>query len=210
MSQSRFVQPPHIAGWLVSLFTSAEETESILGDLLEEYSHLALKSEVPFARHWYWRQAVKTVAHLIVTGFCVAPWRTIVAAIGGLLLNRFVSGLPDKLLAVVTDRYLMFWSTHFAAYIWVLNGMLIEHVILAMLVGGIVALATKGGEMIATITLALVLCAWISASLVWAVAHLPIDVTWMLWLFADPVTIVVGGAIVRTRRSAAATQHSNA
>jgi hypothetical protein len=208
-SQADFVWPPRIAIWLVKLFASAKE-ESILGDLLEEYSYLALKSGVPFARHWYWRQAVKTIAHLVVTGFRVAPWSTTTAVIGGLLLHRFVSGLPDKLLAVVTDRYLMFWSTHFTAYICVLNGVLIEHIIVAMLVGCVVALATKGGEMIATITLALVLCAWISAALVWVATHLPMDVTRMLWLFADPVAIVVGGAIVRTRRSAATTQHSNA
>lgn len=58
-SQADFIRPPRIAAWLVKLFASAEE-ESILGDLIEEYSDLALKSGLAFARHWYWRQAVKT------------------------------------------------------------------------------------------------------------------------------------------------------
>ncbi|PYU25301.1 MAG: hypothetical protein DMG30_05885 [Acidobacteria bacterium] len=48
-SQADFVRPARIAIWLVKLFASAEE-ESILGDLLEEYSNLALKSGVAFAR----------------------------------------------------------------------------------------------------------------------------------------------------------------
>jgi hypothetical protein len=50
--QAEFVQPPRIAVWLVNLFTPAEEAESILGDLLEEFSHLASKSGVAFARSW--------------------------------------------------------------------------------------------------------------------------------------------------------------
>jgi hypothetical protein len=97
----------------------------------------------------------------------------------------------------------MYWSTHFKAYIWMLNGMLIEHLVLSMFVGCVVALAAKGREMIATMTLALVPCALMGGALIWVATHRPLDVAWMLWLFADPFAIVVGGAIVRTRRSAA-------
>jgi hypothetical protein len=208
-SQAGFVRPPRISTWLVKLFTSTEE-ESILGDLLEEYSDLASKSGIVFARRWYWRQAVKTIAHLVRTGFRGAPWSTTAAVIGGFLLHRFVSGLPDKLLSAVTDRYLAFWSTHFKAYIWMLNGMPIEHLIGSMFVGCVVALAAKGREMIATMALALVFCTLIGAAAVWVAAHRPMDVAWMLWSCADPVAIVVGGAIVRMHRSAAATLPSNA
>jgi hypothetical protein len=201
-SQPDLVRPPRLATWLVNLFASTEE-ESILGDLLEEYSDLASKSGVPFARRWYWRQTMKTIAHLADTGFRVAPWSTAAAVAGGFLLHRFVSGLPDKVLSAVTDRYLMYWSTHFKAYIWMLNGMLIEHLVLSMFVGCVVALAAKRREMIATMTLALVPCALMGGALIWVATHRPLDVAWMLWLFADPFAIVVGGAIVRTRRSAA-------
>ena len=206
--QTYFVQPPRIAVWLVNLFTSAEQAESILGDLLEEYSRLASKSGVAFARSWYWRQTVKTVAHLVGSGFLGAPWLTTAAVIGGFVLHGFVSRLPDKLLSVVTDRYLVFWSNHFKAYIWMLNGMLIEHLIASMLVGCVVALAAKGREMTATMTLALVLCALIGTAWVWVAMHRPLDVGWMLWSCSDPLAIVVGGAIVRTRRSAAASRPS--
>jgi len=78
------VRPPRLATWLVNLFASTEE-ESILGDLLEEYSDLASKSGVAFARRWYWRQTMKTIAHLADTGFRVAPWSTAAAVAGGFL-----------------------------------------------------------------------------------------------------------------------------
>ncbi len=207
--QADFVQPPRLAAWLVNLFAPADE-ESIVGDLLEEFSQLASKSGVAIARGWYWRQTLKTIAHLVGNGFRVAPWSTTAIAVGGFLLFRFVSGLPDKLLSAVTDKYLTFWSTHFQAYLWVLNGMAIAHLTGSMCVGCMVALAAKGREMVATMTLALVLCGLIGASLVWVATHQPVDIAWILWSFADPFAIVVSGAIVRTRRSTAKTVPSGA
>jgi hypothetical protein len=127
-------------------------------------------------------------------------------AVGGFFLSGLVNGLPDKVLSAITDRYLAFWSTHFQAYMWVLKGMLIEHFLLSMFAGCIVALAAKGREMVATITLALVRCALIGAALLWVATHLPLGVAWMLWSFADPFAIVVGGAIVQMRRSAVRTR----
>ena len=122
-------QPPRLAVWFINLFTAHENAESIFGDLLEEYSYLASKSGVTFARRWCWRQTVKTtIAHLFGSGYPAAPWST-TAAVGGFLLHRFVSGLPHKLLSAVTDRYLAFWSTHFNAYLWVLKAMMPVHLI---------------------------------------------------------------------------------
>lgn len=59
-SQAHFVRPPRTATWLVNLFTPADAGESILGDLFEEFSHIASNSGVAVARRWYWRQSVKT------------------------------------------------------------------------------------------------------------------------------------------------------
>jgi hypothetical protein len=74
MTKPSFVQPPRFAVWLVNLFTPYEQAESIPGDLLEEFSELALKSDGAFARRWYWRQSVKTIGHLIGCGFRSVPW----------------------------------------------------------------------------------------------------------------------------------------
>jgi hypothetical protein len=51
-SQEDFVRPPRIASWLVNLFAAGEEVESLLGDMLEKFSHLASKSGVAFAKNW--------------------------------------------------------------------------------------------------------------------------------------------------------------
>jgi len=201
-SQAEFIPPPRIASWLVNLFTPAAEAESILGDLLEEFSAIASKSGVACARRWYWRQSLKTIGHLFSTAFRVTPLLTAAAVVGGFLLHGFISGMPDKLLSTITDRYLVYWSGHFKAYMFVASdGMVIAHVILSMFVGCIVALVAKGREMVATVTLALVLCAMVGAAWVWVAMHGRMDVAWMLWSIPGPFAIVAGGAIVRTRRS---------
>jgi hypothetical protein len=123
--------------------------------------------------------------------------------LGGLLLHRFVSGLPDKLLSAITDKYLFYWSAHFQAYLWMLKGMLPAQLILGMFVGCMVALVAKGREMVATMTLVLVRFASIGAACVWVATHGFLGVAWMLWQCADPCAVVLGGAIVRMLRSAA-------
>jgi hypothetical protein len=194
--------PPRIATWLIGLFTSDKEAEAIPGDLVEEFSHLASKSGVAFARSWYWRQTVKTIAHLAGGAFRGAPLFMAAVVVGGFLLDSFLEGLPDKVLSAVTDRYLLFWSAHFQAYLWVLNGMSIAHLMASLLVGCMVALAAKGREMVATMTLGLVHCAMTGAALAWVATHgAMFGVGWLLWAFAGPFAIVVGAVIVRTRRS---------
>src|SRR5258708_32959216 len=74
MVETTFVQPPRVAAWLVGLFTPSEQTESLSGDLLEEFSELVLKSGIASARHWYWRQSAKAILNRLGTGFWGAPW----------------------------------------------------------------------------------------------------------------------------------------
>jgi hypothetical protein len=203
-SQADFVPPPHIAKWLVNLFAAGEEVESLLGDMLEEFSHLASKSGVAFARSWYWRQARKTIAHLVGNAFRVAPWLTAAIVIGGLLLNRLASGLPERAIFAVLHRYQVL-DHHFSAYVFfATDGIALGHVIASMFVGCVVALAAKDREMVATMTLGLVLCAMTGAAVLVWVATGQTWILWMLpWYVADWFAIVIGGAIVRMRRSAA-------
>jgi len=200
-SQGYFVQPPRIATWLLNLFAAGEEAESLLGDMLEEFSHLALKSGVGFARSWYWRQTRTTVAHLVGAAFRVAPWLTAAPVIGGLLLIQFVSGPLQRALFVVLFRHQVF--DHLSKHVF----FGIEAVIQSLLIGCIVALAAKCREMVATMTLAAVLCAMTTVALLLSVVakgHSSILWMWMLrylpWHFADWFAIVIGGAIVRMRR----------
>ena len=202
-SAADFVQPPRLATWLSNLFSPPDGAESILGDLLEEFSLLASKSGVAFARRWYRRQAVKTIAHIFGTAFRVAPWSTASVVAGGFLLHRFVSGLPDRLLSAVTDRYLVYWSAHFQAYIWVLKGMWPAQLILSMFVGCMVAFVAKGREMVATMTLVPLQLALVGSAWVWVAMHRPVGMAWMLLSCADSCAVVLGGAIVRMLRSGA-------
>lgn len=221
--QADFVQPPRIAVWLVTLFAPAEEAESILGDLLEEFSHLASKSGVAFARRWYWRQTVKTIAHLAGSGFRVAPWSTVAAVAGGFLLIRFGLLFYGQAMEAVLDRYRVYEylsdlgrqqpSLNVAAYMfWITRGMLIGRVLVETLAGGIVAVAAKGREMTATMALGLFLSALGVTGCLMMVARTGDYEFLFLWalpaVFADSIAIVVGGAIVRTRRSAATTRPS--
>ena len=106
--QSGFIEPPRMANRLVNLFAAAEGAESLQGDMLEEFSQLASKSEVAFARSWYWRQTWKTIAHLIGTAFRTAPLLTAATVIGGFILNRLVSGLPERAIFAALHRYQVF------------------------------------------------------------------------------------------------------
>ena len=104
-SQSHFVQPPRFAVWLLTLFAPDKEAESILGDLLEEFTLLASKSGVPFARRWYWRQTLKTIFQLAVLGFRTAPWLTAAAVIGGFFLRGVVARLVEPTIFAVIEKY---------------------------------------------------------------------------------------------------------
>jgi hypothetical protein len=188
------------------------DQESVVGDLVEEFFHHASQSGIIFARRWYWRQVVTSIAHLVVIAFRRGAWTMAAVVIGGYLLCDFVGGLPDKILSVVTDRYLVYWSNHFPAYLWVLKAMLLGHLLASLFVGCVVALAARGREMVATMTLSILLVAMaIAACLftvvktgdVWFFGALP-------WYFADRFAIVIGGIIVRTRRSAATLRYLGA
>lgn len=205
-SQTASPRPPNYALWLINLFASTEDSESLLGDMHEEFSQLASTSGVAPARRWFWWQTITTIPHLFIRGFQGAPWSTAIAVVAGFLLMRTLSRLPEMAIFALVSKYRVF-EHHFAVYSFLASdGIAIAHVITSAFVGLMVALISKRREMIATITLALVFCTLIALS--WFVSiswRWPLDdtITWMLWQCADPVAIVVGGTIVRMRRSGA-------
>jgi hypothetical protein len=209
-SQPHFVHPPRIAVWLLNLFAFAEETESILGDLLEEFSLLASKSGVAFARRWYWRQTIKTVPQLTGVGVRTAPWLTGAAVVGGFLLRRLLGPVVEPVIFAVLERYQVF-EHHFSTYMFFAStGIDIGHIVTFLFIGFVVALAARRNEMITTLTLALIYGAMAVVGSVYAVTRTGNDaLLWRLtWYFADSFAIVIAGAIVRTHRLAAASRHS--
>ncbi len=114
-TQPHFIRPPSLAVWLLSLFALAEKGESILGDLLEEFSLLVCKSGVASARRWYWRQTIKTVPRLAGFGFRSAPWLTAAAVAGGFLLRKLVGPLVGSAIFAVLERFQVY-EYHFSTY----------------------------------------------------------------------------------------------
>jgi hypothetical protein len=202
-SQPFSVQPPRLAVWLVNLFTIPDDAEAIVGDLLEEFSHLASTSGVVFARRWYWRQALKTIVHLIYIAYHVAPWSTSAGVAGGILTRRLLWRLVEPAIFAVLDRY-QIPEHHFNVYVFFAStGIDIGYLIVFLFVGCIAAIVAKEREMAAAMTLSLIFAAMAGTA---AVSWVATGHYWILrgltWNFADSFAIVIGGAIVRTHRSA--------
>jgi hypothetical protein len=212
MSQAPFVQPPRIAGWFVDLFIPNEQAESIPGELHEEFSNVASKSDLASARRWYWRQSAKTIMGLIGTGFREAPWLMVGTVLGGFLLLEFsTSNLQRAVLALIRFR-----SHHVAPYydsngvashfFWLKNVVLIGCLLEALVIGCIVGVATKGREMVSTMALSFVSFV-MAATLFWisVAMHQPVDPALfpaiMVQQLSGSCMIVIGGVIVREIRS---------
>jgi hypothetical protein len=205
------VPTPRLAGWLVQLFAPCDQAESILGDLHEEFLQVRSNAGAKAARRWYSKQMRRTVAHLFFVGLrtSVLTWA---AVVGGLLLLRLTHSAPDWVLSEVTDKYLAYWSNHFAAYLWLLRVMWPAHLAASVFTGCMVAVVAKEREMVATLTLGLILCAMaLVASLSIATVTGHFLSFWSLaTAFSDPVAISLGGIIVRQHRFAAVTRpHPN-
>jgi hypothetical protein len=205
MTNHDSVPTPRLAQWMINLFALRDEAESILGDLQEEFLQVRSSAGLKAARHWYRRQMRKTIAHLFLSGLRTSPL-TWAAVIGGLLLLRLAHSAPDWLLSELTDKYLFYWSNHFAAYRWLLRVMWPAYLAASLFTGCMVALLAKGREMVATSTLSLILCAMVFVASVSQATSTGNFLS--LWSVAtglsDPVAIILGGIIVRQHRFATA------
>jgi hypothetical protein len=201
-SPSFSLQPPRLAVWLVNLFTIPDNAEAIMGDLIEEFSQIAEQAGVVFAQRWYWRQALKTIVHLIYTAYRAAPWLTSAGVAGGMLAHRLLWRLVEPTIFAFLDRY-QIPEYHFDVYVFFAStGLDIGYLIVFLFEGCIAAIVAKEREMAAATTLSLIyaaLCGTAAVSWVvqghWALSRLT-------WDFADTFAILIGGAIVRTQRSA--------
>jgi hypothetical protein len=203
-SLSFSIQPPRLAVWLVNLFTVPDNAEAIVGDLLEEFSQIADQAGVVFARRWYWRQALKTIVHLIYTAYRAAPWLTSAGVAGGFLTRRLLWRLVEPTIFAVLVRY-QIPEHHFNLYaFFATTGIDIGYVLVSLLVGCIAGIAAKERGMAAATTLSLFFGAMTATAVVsWVVeGHYWFLWRQLTWNFADLFAILIGGAIVRTHQSA--------
>lgn len=223
-SQTGFVQLPRFAVWLFSLFVPAEEAESMVGDMLEEFSELVSKSGVAYARRWYRRQTLKSFVHLAAAGFRAAPWSMAAAVVAGYLLLNIGFWLYGWAFSAVLYRYRVYEhiselgsqqpSLNIAAeYVfWLNRGMVIGRVLVAATIGIIVAAAAKGRELTAVTAIGLFLAVLSVAGYVMMLAragyHSFLFSGAIIYMFGSPIAIVAGGLLVRTLRLAAARRSS--
>jgi hypothetical protein len=219
MTQVPVVEPPRIAVWLLDLFISEKQGESIHGDLFEEFSGLASKSGAVSARRWYWRQCLKTIAH-VDAGFESAPLRIAGAVLLGVLLLWVGFPLPYRAIVAIVVRYrYRFHGANIVELVRFCGPLAIQigSVIVAMTVGWVVAVVAKGAEMVATMTLALAfntLAVLVHLDLMWVMLHLPYYFFLLqrevVFLVSSSIAIVIAGVIVRMSRSTAAHRFSGA
>src|SRR5262245_8229996 len=105
------LQPePTVATWLLKLFCSSAESESVIGDLLEQY-HLGR------SRFWYWRQVIAIVFlslrhHVTTNGIAIRQATTVVLVIvvlSALLLTDISLLFLGAILGGVITGILMFF-----------------------------------------------------------------------------------------------------
>lgn len=199
-------QPPRIASWLLTLFTPAEVAEPIMGDLFEEFSGLVLKSDIGFARNWYWRQTLKTILYTGGDAFRAAPWLMFVTIAGGLWLIGFATRSSLHAMQIFLNSHRIY-ELHPSAYVfWSKFPLELGRVIICGLAGVVVALAAKRGEMAAVIVISLVQIALFLAAVVAVIARGEAWFHWfmamLLWNSLGSAATVLGGAAVRIYRSA--------
>ena len=202
-------RPPRLAAWLVELFASGEQAESILGDLHEEFSDVAMKSGVGAARRWYWRQSVKTIFHLFGAAFRNAPWSIPGIVLLGFLIHWFAATLPERVVWAILHAQRPYSNLHYEFYVWLINyGTSVAYVLVSLLIGCFVAVLARGREVVATLVLAVVR----SVPFVWVLVSIyenadrvqafAAPIYFFIFLRAlDVVGTLVAGVLVRKLRS---------
>ena len=182
--------PPGLAAGLVDLFASAEQAESILGDLHEEFSNIVSESGVVAARRWYRRQCVKTIFHLAGSAFWSAPWSLAGIALLGYLLPWFSAAFPERVIIAILRAQRPYSNIHYGLYVWLV-------ITVDPLVGSIVAVLAKGRELVATSVLG------IFFARLWVVAP---PASFRVNLAVNGIATVFAGVIVRMCRSSKASR----
>jgi small-conductance mechanosensitive channel len=206
-----------IASWLIGLFTSGAHEDAISGDLLEEFSDLASKSGLPYARRWYWRQSIKTVGNLMGTGLRTAPWLIASTVIGGYLMLQLALGfaLPELLIdAVIELRWHhvvpYYTQREMDAYMfWFGTAVMIGYLLVPLFVGCIVATVAKAREIIATVTLSVFLFARTVVAWFNLARHRPELPQLPIMALVGILLVLIGGVMVREVRRVARGRRSN-
>jgi hypothetical protein len=145
--------PPRIATWLLDLCVAPNQSDTILGDLSEEFTVIATNLGMAAARRWYWRQATKTVAGSLLAQVQQRPWLFLAIALVGWLLPRVYGIAIERAVTAVHARWQVY--VYIDAYsFWLLYGVLLRSTIVPMVTGWLVATVVKSRPIGAALVLA--------------------------------------------------------
>jgi len=199
-------EPPKLALGLLSLLVPASESESIPGDLTEEFQAIASEKSVRRANRWFWAQVVRSIGALAWMNARTAPRRTASAALAGLLVMGVgvaaVRALFVAMVMYLLGRYGFFGDPPFIVN-FVLAGILV--LVSVLCCGGaayVSARLAKGSGVAAILALGLLLtvpCA------IWTrVAFFPDSEPMPGWQMAAVLVILwpslIAGGYVRARQ----------
>ena len=199
-------EPPKLALRLLNLFVPASESESIPGDLTEEFQVIASKKSARRANRWFWAQVVWSIGVLAWMDTRTAPRRTARAALAGLLVLGIgaaaLLALFRETVVYLLGRYGFFGDPPFIVN-FVLAGILV--LVSVLCCGGaayVSARLAKGSGVAAILALGLLLtvpCA------IWTrVAFLPDSEPMPGWQMAAVLVILwpslIAGGYVRARQ----------
>jgi len=153
--KSRVQGAPTAAVWLVELFASDRQLESICGDLSEEFSDRLARSGSAAARRWYWRQSIRTVGDLIVAGLRDSPVLITLSVLAGLALLGFSIPMPERIIDAVIHYFQhgVISAPSNLDLFWLNTGILAGRFLVAVLVGGMIAWISAGKEVIVGLSL---------------------------------------------------------
>jgi len=187
------------------LFTPEDRAESLIGDLVEEFSSLAVTSDLSAARRWYWRQTFKTIACCFGDAFRVAPLSMLFAVSGGFWLIGFATRSSAHLMRTFLDAHQLYQSEPSVYLFWLKFPLETGRVILCAVVGALVALIAHKKEMAAVVTLALIQGMLFFVSTVALIVNHREWLHWFLfmlpWITACSTATIIGGAVVRKCRA---------
>jgi hypothetical protein len=212
-SEAPAARPPRFAVWLVGAFASDPDAETMLGDLHEEFCGLAARSGITAARRWFWRQSIKTVAHLIRAAFRTAPWSLAGAVLLGFLLRRVSLSNPEAVVVAILRTQTPYSNLHYDFYVWMVTwGIPIVGIVESLLLGCVVAAVARGREIVATVTMSMASAVFAAVSffLLWRQLPLQMLAPWPLLVLnvENWTAIILGGILIRKFRSVSARRFS--
>jgi len=208
MPESSAPRPPVAASWLVDLFVPSNQTESIPGDLLEEFTEKAAHTGLSAARRWYIRQVAGTITHLIALQLRASPWTIIGAAAGGILMMSCGERAAYSAMAILLAQFPVYEYVK-PGIVWLIHAAAVR-MLWPLIIGWGVAAISKGREMAVAVILSGVLSIAVFPWLLHFVWLPPVyldglpstlyfHATSLIRILLPPVCVLIGAAIRRRR-----------